>query len=348
VGDCVDADYYSLGDCEVPDFNTGVDFETPMTICDFWGYNDLPGNKYRDVKELIHQLVDIVSLGGNYLLNVGPDERGVIPAEAQEKLRGVGEWMKTYGEAIYGTQASPFPAKPSWGKITAKGDALYLFIYNWNETLALTGLKNKVKSITLLADPGREITWTQKPCGSMGYDRLAINLPGNAPDPCVSVVKVQFEASLQTETRIIEDDSGSIQFPACLAAIRTAAGQPRALVNITGVVKNWLSTEDWFEWEFLCEHPKDFEVSVTITTGYHGVWDFGHKAIVECDGEKIPFTVEDSGVPTDHFQKRVILAGRIRIGSEGLHCLSIKALKLSCAKGQGFQLSAVQLQPLLQ
>lgn len=344
VGDCVDADYFSLGDCEVPDFNTGADFETPMTICDAWGYNNMPGNLYRDAKEMIRQLVDIVSLGGNYLLNVGPDACGVIPTEARERLEEIGMWMRVNGESIYGTKASPFPAKPSWGRITAKDDALYLHVYEWNETITLTGIKAKVTAVHMLADPQRAVAWVQEPCGSLGYDKLSIRLQGSAPDESASVLKVRFDR-LQAETGIIEDDSGCITLPACLAEIHSTNSQPCAKVLITGVVKDWLSVEDGFSWDFICEHPGEFDVSITISSGYHGVWDFGHRAVVECGDQEIQFGIEDSGIPTDHFQKRTIVAGRIRINSVGMHRLSIKAQSLSCSKGHGFQLSAIKLQP---
>ncbi|MGE5613827.1 MAG: alpha-L-fucosidase [Bacillota bacterium] len=346
VGDFVEADYYSLGDCEIPDYNTGVDFETPMTICDGWGYNSMPNNKYRELKELIRQLVDIVSLGGNYLLNVGPDPEGVIPPEAQERLNGIGEWMKTNGEAIYQTKASPFPVKFSWGRITARENILYLHVYEWNSQIVLTGIKSKASSIQLLADPIRKIQWKQEPCEALGYDRLTIYLSGDAPDPNVSVLKVCFAENLRVESRIIEDDSGCIGLSACLASIHTTDGKPRASVTATGVVKNWMSTADWFRWEFLCEHPGEFDVFVTISTGFHGIWDFGHRVAVRFGGQENRIVITDDGKPTAGYQKRVFHAGRIRIDSAGRHDIELRALSISCANRQGIQLSSVKLQPV--
>lgn len=346
VGDNVEVDYYSLGDDEVPEFNNGVDFETPMTICHAWGYNNLPDNRYRSLDELLHQLVDIVSLGGNYLLNVGPDAAGVIPHEAQERLRGIGEWMKGNSEAIHGTLASPFPAKPSWGRITTKEDVLYLHIYQWNESISLTGLKSKVKSIQLLADSARNITWSQKPCELVGYDKLMIHIPGDAPDPHVNVVKIQMERPMQLETRIIEDDSGSIQLPACLSVVHASGGgEPQASVNITGVVKRWVYIEDWFHWEFLCQRPGEFNVSITASTGYQGLWDFGHQLVVEFSDQKIDVAISNTGIPTDHFQKRTYQAGRILVEKAGLHRISVRAKNLVSTNGQGFTLSMVKLEP---
>lgn len=345
VGDFVDVDYYSLGDCEIPDFNTGVDFETPMTICDFWGYNIMPNNRYRELSELICQLVDIASLGGNYLLNVGPDPEGVIPPEAQERLIGIGEWMKVNGEAIYGTKASPFPAKPSWGRITASDSTLYLHVYEWRDTIELTGIKSKVSSIQLLADPARKIVWKQEPCGTLGYDRLTVSLPGDAPDANVSVLKVCFDESLQVENKVIEDDSGCIVLSACLADIHSSDEKPHAAISITGVAKDWINTVDWLSWEFLCENPGEFDVYVTISTGFHGIWDFGHRLAVKYEDQEIQVEISDDGKPTSGYQKRIFHAGKIQISSEGRHEISLYALNISCTNRQGIQLSSVSLQP---
>ena len=59
---------------------------------------------YIQLPDLIRMLVDIVSKNGNLLLNVGPMADGTIPEVQAELLRGVGRWLKTYGEAIYGTR----------------------------------------------------------------------------------------------------------------------------------------------------------------------------------------------------------------------------------------------------
>jgi alpha-L-fucosidase len=346
VGENVEVDYYSLGDDEVPEFNNGVDFETPMTICLAWGYNNMPNNRYRGLNELLHQFIDIVSLGGNYLLNVGPDPSGVIPPEAQERLRGIGAWMKVNNEAIQGTLGSPFPAKPTWGRITAKDDTLYLHLYQWNERISLTGIKSKVKAIHLLADPGKAVTWSQQPCGTPGYDRLTISLPGDAPDPNVSVVKVQFESPMQLETRIIEDDSGSIQLPVSLSTLHSSTDKPRASVNITGVVRRWLSTEDWFSWEFLCESPGEFNVLVTASSDFNGLWDHGHQIVVEFGDQRNIVEIVDTGVPTESFQKRTYQAGRIRIEKTGLYGITVRAKNLVNTNGQGFTMSMLKLEPL--
>ena len=97
-------DYISLGDNEIADRTPGYDWENPGTLNSTYGYsrND---THWIDPREIVFRLVDIVSKGGNYLLNVGPTAEGLIPQPSIDRLMEVGTWMETNGEAIYGTSA---------------------------------------------------------------------------------------------------------------------------------------------------------------------------------------------------------------------------------------------------
>jgi alpha-L-fucosidase len=99
-------DFTVMGDNEVPAYGIDEPWQTPASIFhETWGYRswqkreDLQGK----IEENITRLVQVVSRGGNYILNIGPEGDGsVVPYEA-DVLHGIGAWLKPNGEAIYGT-----------------------------------------------------------------------------------------------------------------------------------------------------------------------------------------------------------------------------------------------------
>ena len=180
----------------IPDMGIpGRDWETCMTMNRTWGYKSYD-NDWKSSKTLIRNLVDVVSKGGNYLLNVGPKPDGTFPQASIDRLKDIGAWMKVNGEAIYGTQASPVN-KPAWGRITLKADGkntiLYLFIFDWPQDGVLElKLANKPISAELLADRDRKIT-TENRDGA-----IRLQIPEKSPDPVCPVVKLLIEGKPQT------------------------------------------------------------------------------------------------------------------------------------------------------
>lgn len=105
---------YKTPEQQIPGELLPYPWETCMSMGDSWSF--VENDNYKSTKQLIHMLVDIVAKGGNYLLNVGPDEDGQIPEAAVERLKEIGEWLKVNGQAIYNTR----PLYPY-----AKGDKRY-------------------------------------------------------------------------------------------------------------------------------------------------------------------------------------------------------------------------------
>ena len=125
-------DFAVMGDNGEPDVSVELPWQAPASMFpETWGYRswqprtDLPGK----IRENITRLVRVVSQGGNYILNIGPEGDGsVVPYEAQV-LRGIGAWLKRNGEAIYGTRKQPFAAL-DFGYATVGPHAIYLFVAN--------------------------------------------------------------------------------------------------------------------------------------------------------------------------------------------------------------------------
>lgn len=167
----------------------GMDWEVNHTLNESYGYSAHDQN-WKDTTTVVRLLCDIVSKGGNLLLNIGPDAQGRVPEPAQRALRGVGAWMKRHGEAIHGTTASPFGRLP-WGRATRRGDTLYLMVFDWPADGVLqVPLRNRVREARLL---GSEVVPTWRAVEAAAGLLLTV---GKEPvDPACSVIRLSLEGA---------------------------------------------------------------------------------------------------------------------------------------------------------
>lgn len=190
------ADQLAVGDFGTPEQHIpatglpGQDWETCMTIGDHWGYNAYETN-YKSGKTLIRNLIDIVSKGGNYLLNVGPRADGTFPPQCVERLKEIGAWMKVNSDAIYGTDASPFDAVP-WGRVTRKergrNTQLFLHVFDWPKDgrLVVPGIGNAPAGAMILGQRTRNLLPVAREGGN-----LVITLPKVAPNDVSTTVRLE-------------------------------------------------------------------------------------------------------------------------------------------------------------
>ena len=171
-----------------------VVWEACITMNNHWGHCAADKN-FKNSEMLIKKLVECVSKGGNLLLNVGPDARGVIPEESMEILAGIGRWMKKNSASIYGCGTSGIE-KPEYGRITRQGKKLY---YHVTEPLVgyipLTGVSaDEVKKIRLLAT-GTELKIQRNWITGNYPDVVFVSLGDkpDLPDPVDTVIEVELK-----------------------------------------------------------------------------------------------------------------------------------------------------------
>lgn len=176
-------DYAQAGDNRIPEAAVASDWETPATINDTWGFKWYDEN-WKSVPDLVHKLVDIVSKGGNYLLNVGPTAEGAIPQASVDRLLAMGRWLDANGEAIYGTRPGPVQGQEGY-RSTRKGNVVYLHVLEWphDGRIAVRGVSERVRAAAVLGAPQAGAL----ACHQEG-DALTILGPGAASDPVATVI----------------------------------------------------------------------------------------------------------------------------------------------------------------
>lgn len=164
----------------------GVDWESCMTMNTTWGFKSYD-DKWKSSAEIIRNLIDIASKGGNYLLNVGPTAEGLIPEASVERLAEVGKWMKLNGESIYRTTASPFAQQLKFGRATSKTGRVYLHVFDWpaDGRLQVAAWGKAVTKAYLLATPKKSLKFDST------VDGVTLYLPTQAVDPIATVVVLE-------------------------------------------------------------------------------------------------------------------------------------------------------------
>lgn len=134
-----------------------------------YGFNRAENiDDYSTSETLVHELIDIVSRGGNLLLNVGPTADGRIPVIMQQRLVDIGQWLKVNGEAIYGTRpwrekAQKKPGKEKGIYYTRKGKDLYVLCTSWPEQpVVIDGLKPTSKTTVTMLGLNKQVEWRVK------------------------------------------------------------------------------------------------------------------------------------------------------------------------------------------
>jgi alpha-L-fucosidase len=186
---------YRTPEQEVPDKPLPYPWETCMTMAGQWSYK--PNDVYKPTRRLVHLLVDIVSKGGNFLLNIGPSPEGELPSESLVRLREIGDWMRINGEAIYGTRPiAPYKEARTCFTSLPDGTVYAIVLAGEGESapppkLMLTSLAPEPGSEVRMLGVAEPVRWEKVGQGAL------LTLPREAVDkpPCRDAWAFKFKAA---------------------------------------------------------------------------------------------------------------------------------------------------------
>ena len=192
--------HIDLGDYSTPEMKVPgmAKSDKWMELCTTLGYNWDGKDSQKDLKEpqeLVRIFGDMLSIGGNTLLNVAPDSSGVISPAQIKKMALLGNWINSHSEAIYGSRAG-LPWGLFNGGSTRKGSTIYLLAYETSPgELVVKGIEGEIESVTHLATGTpldvRCMNDYHSENGTKGW--RFISLPAELVEPYATVIKITFK-----------------------------------------------------------------------------------------------------------------------------------------------------------
>lgn len=256
-------DYDTLGDQEIPRVPRAGLWESIDTHNDSWGYAWYDRN-WKSPREIAERLVRVVSRGGTYMFNVGPDGTGRIPEPSVRFLGEVGQWVRAHEHAIHGSDPTPF-GPLAWGECTARGNTLFLHVFQWpaDGSLIVPGLKTKVMSARLSG--GRKLPVKTSP------NTVLITLPRTPPDDLIPVVSLELAGPAQASREQFVLNGYRQHLEAPVANLQGSEYIKVRWMEKFGdwkhaeCVGGWSGAEATATWEFRTIEPGSFYLDVEYT-----------------------------------------------------------------------------------
>ena len=341
-------DYTSFGDNEFSLIKSDKPWEMVATMSDTWGFRK--GDKqWRTPKEIQKILSKIVSRGGHYLLNVGPDETGALPEEAIEIMDELAAWMEQNQEAILGAKSNPYPNEYGFGPVTSGEDCVYLHLHQVPESglIALGDVTEKVSKVGVLGN-GQPLAF------SKDRDQLVIQLfdaeaqdcdwKESYPEDSVTVIKVCFEEQLAEHTNRVLPLYGAMSLSPC---------DGKADGNISfrksgSVDDGWMDTTGAITYELLAPQAGKYHISmVSGLLEWKGEYCKGNSLVVTVNGKDYEFVLND-----DHLLDSYLRVYYVGFGSElgevelkeGLNTLSVRVVEFAEGNEVGMPLMSLMIE----
>lgn len=328
-------DFLTMPDNHVPDTPiTAYPWETPGTFYHTWGYKSWVKGKpvQAQVSDQVRKLSDIASMGGNFLLNIGPKGDGSILQYEQDVLAGVGKWVQANKEAIFSTGLNPF-LKLDWGQVTTSENTLYLHIHHWpkDNKLVVPGLNNTVYSVAPLLAPTQHLPVYASP------QETVIDLSQASQDAHLTVLKLTFDGELSITPK---HTKANAQGELVIAGNRATKHGKFGKQSYRSMLKDY--ARSWY-----IDVPKAgmYQAQITYKMKYKSK-DF----VLESDADRLPFTLTGKGQMVvnnslfdgnEKVQQEVDTKGRFQIALlENLYFDKPGLQQLKLKQGKPFELLA--------
>ncbi len=249
-------DFIVLGDNQLPEYKMDQPWQTPASINkETWGYRSWQGRPDPKVRlnELLTDLTQVVSKGGNYLINIGPRGDGSIDPYEKNIILGMGQWLQLHGEAIYNTRPFPVSEKP-WGVFTHSPGNVFIHITRAPDesSLILYGLNNPISSISSLVNPSEILSYAVD--GKVTTVELGMTPLHFEPS---TILRLQYQGpqlDMTPAKMIYSDASGKYELNAWNANVSWAMDGSNYYTTVPSVTR--------YGWDI--SNPKETEYTITL------------------------------------------------------------------------------------
>lgn len=181
-------------------------WELCYTMNDSWGYQPFDQN-YKTPNMIVRTLADVISMGGNLLLDIGPKQDGTIPEQQVEILKNLARWTSKNSDAIYGTRRGlPFENYKGKSAFSKDGKKLFLYLEEAKDFTKIYGLNSIPTSVRVLGDNNAEVDVKTDKNGNLNLNFLNVKF-----DQDVTVAELNFTDKIKFTENVKKENNSLSQ-----------------------------------------------------------------------------------------------------------------------------------------
>lgn len=163
-----------------------------MCVCSGTSWGWMADDPVSDFDWLIKMMVDVVCRDGNWLVNIGPDRNGHVPAEVVKRMKEIGAWLKENGETIYKTRGGPIEPVDNVYGTTYRDNQIFLHITDLDafRGMKLPAIEYNIKSVTYKNQP---LEFVQDESG------ITITIPDSMEKEADNIIYITTDTAVKTK-----------------------------------------------------------------------------------------------------------------------------------------------------